>query len=138
MPRISGIDLPNAKRTEVALTYIYGIGRHNVGELLKTAGVDPDKRAQNLSSEEISRLTKALETYRVEGELRKVIRDNVERLKRTGTYRGARHAASLPVRGQRTRTNARTKRGKRMTVGALKKEESTKTTQAAPAEEKKK
>lgn len=138
MPRIVGIDLPNTKRAEIALTYIYGVGRHNVVDLLKVANVDPNKRAQDFTGDEISRLTKALETYRVEGELRKTIRDNIERLKRTGTYRGSRHAASLPVRGQRTRTNARTKRGKRMTVGALKKEEATKGEQAAAAEEKKK
>lgn len=137
MPRIVGIDIPLHKRTEIALTYVYGIGRHNVGAVLKTANVDPDKRASNLSGEEISRLTKALEKYSVEGELRKTIRDNIERLKRAGTYRGLRHSANLPVHGQRTRTNARTKRGKRMTVGALKKEESVKTEQAAASEEKK-
>ena len=138
MPRIVGIDLPNNKRAEIALTYIYGIGRHNVGELLKTASIDPNQRSQNFSAEEIARLTKALETFRVEGELRKTIRDNIERLKRIGAYRGARHSANLPVRGQRTRTNARTKRGKRMTVGALKKEESAKTEQGAGASEEKK
>lgn len=137
MPRIVGIDIPSHKRTEVALTYLYGIGPHNVGSLLKVAEVDPNKRAQDLSGEEISRLTRALEKYTVEGELRKVIRDNIERLKRIGSYRGSRHSASLPARGQRTRTNARTKRGKRMTVGALKKEEATKTAQTTAAGEKK-
>lgn len=129
MPRIVGIDLPNTKRTEIALTSIYGIGRHNVGAVLKVADVNPDKRAVDLTGDEISRLTKALEPYAIEGALRKKVRDNIERLKRTGTYRGMRHAVNLPARGQRTRTNARTKRGKRMTVGALKKEETTKTDQ---------
>ena len=126
MPRIAGIDLPNNKRTEVALTYLYGIGPTNVRELLSKANVDANKRSQNLTGDEIAALTRSLEGLPVEGELRKAIRDNVERLKRIGSYRGSRHTAGLPVRGQRTRTNARTKRGKRMTVGALKKEEATK------------
>ncbi len=123
MPRIAGIDLPPTKRTEVALTYLYGIGRSNVAGVLDVAQVSGDKRAKDLSGEEIARLTHVLEKYRIEGDLRKLVRDNIERLKRTGAYRGLRHAANLPVRGQRTRTNARTKRGKRVTIGALKKEE---------------
>lgn len=135
MPRIAGIDLPNNKRAEVALTYLYGIGPSNVKILLTKAGVNPDKRSQDITSEEISILSKALEEFQVEGELRKSVRDNIERLRRIGSYRGARHTASLPVRGQRTRTNARTKRGKRMTVGALKKEEATKLEQQTAKKE---
>lgn len=126
MSRIAGIDLPNNKRTEAALTYLFGVGRQNVKKILQQAEVSPDKRSQELTGDEIARLTHALETYAVEGELRKAVRDNIERLKRTGSYRGMRHAANLPSRGQRTRTNARTKRGKRMTIGAMKKEDAAK------------
>ena len=126
MPRISGVDIPENKRVEVALRYLYGIGKYNAAEVLHKAEVNPDKRAKDLSGDEISKIAKVLEEVLVEGELRKQIRDNVERLKKIGSYRGYRHSAGLPVRGQRTRTNARTKRGKRMTVGALKKEEAAK------------
>lgn len=134
MPRIAGVDLPQEKRIEAALPYIYGIGRSNVGEVLRKASLDPNKRAKDLTSEEAAALTHVLEQYRTEGELRKQVRDNIERLKRTGTYRGTRHTANLPVRGQRTRTNARTKRGKRVTIGAIKKEEATKTEQKSSQE----
>lgn len=123
MPRISGVDLPENKRTEVALTYLFGIGRHNVKEIIKTAQVDPDKRAKALTAQEIARIMKVMERFNVEGTLRQQIRENVERLKRISSYRGLRHIAGLPTRGQRTRVNARTKRGRRMTVGAMKKEE---------------
>jgi small subunit ribosomal protein S13 len=126
MPRISGIDIPESKRTEIALTYIYGIGRSNVKDVLTTAKVDPDKRAKLLTADEIARLQRVLEKYNVEGNLRKQVHENIQRLRRIGSYRGARHAANLPVRGQRTRVNARTKRGRRMTVGALKKEDALK------------
>lgn len=126
MPRISGIDIPAGKRTEIALTYIFGIGRRNVGKLLKLANVNPDKRAKDLNSDEISRLQKAVDTISIEGPLRGSILDNIKRLKQIGTYRGQRHSSNLPSRGQHTRHNARTKRGKRMTVGALKKEDATK------------
>lgn len=135
MPRITGVDIPGKKRAEVALTYLYGVGRSNVRGVLSSANVSPDKRAQDLSGEEIARLTHALEHYTIEGELRKTIRDNIERLKRIGTYRGLRHQANLPVRGQRTRTNARTKRGKRVTIGAVKKEELAKTGPGMPTKE---
>lgn len=128
MPRIVGVDVPNEKRVEIALTYVYGIGRHNVREILDKAAIEADKRARELTGEEIARLTRILDKYVIEGELRKTIRDNIERLKSIGAYRGARHIASLPARGQRTRTNARTKRGKRMTIGAIKKEEAPKVT----------
>lgn len=126
MPRISGIDIPAGKRTEIALTYIFGIGRRNVGKLLKLANVDPDKRAKDLTSDEIGRLQKAVDTISIEGPLRGSILDNIKRLKQIGTYRGLRHSNNLPSRGQHTRHNARTKRGKRMTVGALKKEDAAK------------
>lgn len=137
MPRISGVDIPENKRVEVALRYLYGVGKYNSTEVLKKAGINPDKRAKELTADEISKIAKILEEILVEGELRKQIRDNVERLKRIGTYRGSRHTAGLPVRGQRTRTNARTKRGKRMTVGALKKEEAAKQEQKPQEPEKK-
>ncbi len=126
MPRISGVEIPQNKRVELALTYIYGIGRHNVGKMLKLANVDGHKRAKDLTGDEILRLQKAVETIPVEGSLRKIVSENIKRLRQIGTYRGSRHAHRLPARGQRTRHNARTKRGKRMTVGALKKEEAAK------------
>jgi len=135
MLRIAGIDLPEQKRTEIALTYIFGIGRSNVQQVLKLANVSADKRAKELTAPEISRLQHVLERYNIEGNLRKQIHENIQRLKRIGTYRGSRHSANLPARGQRTRVNARTKRGRRMTVGALKKEEATKL-EAAKTEKK--
>ncbi|MEO8581307.1 MAG: 30S ribosomal protein S13 [Patescibacteria group bacterium] len=122
MPRIAGIDIPLQKKTRISLTYIYGVGRANVDEILRDANIDGDKRAKDLTGEEISRVQKVLEKMNVEGTLRRMIRDNIERLKRIGSYRGTRHMASLPARGQRTRTNARTRRGKRKTVGAMSKE----------------
>ena len=127
MPRIAGIDIPDNKRTEIALTYIFGIGRTVVKEVLKVASVDPNKRAKDLNPEEVNRLQRAIEQFPTEGSLREKIRDNIQRLKRIGSYRGTRHTASLPSRGQRTRVNARTRRGKRRTVGAMKKEETAKT-----------
>lgn len=126
MPRIAGIDIPEKKRIEAALTYIYGVGKSNVRKILTEANIDPDKRARDLSGEETARLQRTLDKINTEGNLRKQIRENIERLKRTGTYRGMRHIANLPARGQRTRVNARTNRGKRKTVGALKKEALTK------------
>lgn len=121
MPRISGVNIPEEKRTEIALTYIYGIGRSNVQKILKEAVVDPDKRAKDLSDKEIARLQKAIDTVPTEGVLRKIAQESIKRLKQINAYRGIRHKKNLPVRGQRTRTNARTKRGKRMTIGALRK-----------------
>ena len=135
MPRISGINIPEEKKIKISLTYIYGIGRHNVLPILKEANVDPEKRAKQLTGEEVGRLQKAVETFPIEGVLRKMVSENIKRLRQIGSYRGSRHAANLPVRGQRTRSNARTKRGKRRTVGALKKEMSQKL--APPQEEKK-
>lgn len=127
MPRIAGIDLPIKKKLFIALTYIYGVGPTNVQALLKKANVDGDKRVDLLSPEEVSRLQKVIDTtVDVEGNLRKKVRDQIERLKRIGSYRGSRHIKGLPVRGQRTRTNARTNRGRRRTVGAMTKEMATK------------
>lgn len=122
MPRIAGVEIPDQKRIETALTYIYGVGRNNVGKILKTAKVDPDKRAKDLSDQEVAALQKAVEQVPTEGMLRKLVSENIKRLKHINAYRGLRHSQGLPVRGQRTRTNARTKRGKRRTVGALRKE----------------
>ncbi|MBU2577977.1 30S ribosomal protein S13 [Patescibacteria group bacterium] len=124
MPRISGIDISETKRVDIALTAIYGIGRSNVASILAMAKVEPSKRVKELNEDEINRVQKAIDGSRkVEGDLRKEIQENISRLRQTGTYRGKRHTAGLPVRGQRTRSNARTKRGKRMTIGALKKDE---------------
>lgn len=124
MPRISGVDIPDQKRIDIALTYIFGVGRSNVVKVLSGAKVDRSKRAKDLNEEEISRIQKVIDSgIKVEGDLRKEIQENIKRLKQIGSYRGKRHLANLPVRGQRTRTNARTKRGKRVTIGALKKEE---------------
>lgn len=122
MPRIAGIDIPLNKRTDIALTYIYGIGRRNVRSVLEAANVDPGKRVKDLTEEEISKLQKVIDKFKTEGDLRTEIYDNIKRLKEIGTYRGLRHIRNLPVRGQRTRSNARTKRGKRLTIGAIKKE----------------
>lgn len=123
MPRIAGVDLPEEKRIEIALTYIMGIGRSNVVKILTAAKVDPDTRARDLNPEEVTRLQKVVDTYPTEGEIRKQVRENIQRLKRIGSYRGLRHSQNLPVRGQRTRSNARTKRGKRKTIGAMKKKD---------------
>src|SRR3990167_6368340 len=107
MPRISGVDIPENKRVEVALRYLYGIGKYNAAEVLHKAEVNPDKRAKDLSGDEISKIAKVLEEVLVEGELRKQIRDNVERLKKIGSYRGRRHAAGLPVKSQRFKSRRR-------------------------------
>jgi small subunit ribosomal protein S13 len=120
--RVAGVNLPDEKRIDIALTYIYGIGRSNVLPVLKVADVDPTTRSKNLTEDEIKRITRALDTYKIEGDLRAEIAGNIRRLKETGSYRGSRHTHGLPSRGQRTRSNARTKRGKRMTIGAIKKE----------------
>lgn len=123
MVRVAGVDLPKEKTIQIALTKIFGIGRNNALVILAKAGVDSQTKVKNLSDEEVSRIQKAIETgFKVEGDLKQEIQDNIARFKRIGSYRGKRHQANLPVRGQRTRTNARTKRGKRVTIGALKKE----------------
>jgi small subunit ribosomal protein S13 len=131
MPRIIGVQLPDEKRLEIALTYIYGLGRAASRKILKGTGIDPNKRAKALTDQEVQVLQKKIEQYSVEGQLRKTTSENIKRLKQIGAYRGLRHKQGLPVRGQRTRTNARTKRGKRQTVGALRKEMAQKIEKAA-------
>lgn len=120
--RISGVNIPDEKKIEIALSYIYGIGRNNVYDVLEKAKVDGAKRVKALSEDEQKRIQQALETYKLEGDLRTEVNGNIKRLRDIGSYRGMRHAKNLPVRGQRTRSNARTKRGKRVTIGAIKKE----------------
>lgn len=122
MPRISGIDLPNEKRIDIALTYIYGIGKHVSQNILKQAKVDPSIRTKNLTADEQRTIQTIIETLPTEGELRKIVRDNIETLKRIQSYKGSRHSMGLPVHGQRTKTNARTRKGKRKTIGAVSKE----------------
>ena len=126
MLRLVGIDLPENKRIEVALTYVYGIGPKISKIILGKAKIDPNLRAKDLTAEGVAKLQKIIEEFKVEGDLRKEIRENIQRLKRIGSYRGSRHSAGLPTRGQRTRTNARTLRGKRKTIGAMKKEDAAK------------
>jgi small subunit ribosomal protein S13 len=120
--RISGINLPDEKRTDIGLSYLFGVGRKNVIEILKKAQIDGAKRLKTLTEEEQRKLQKVLEEYKTEGDLRVEIQGNIKRLREIGAYRGVRHTRNLPVRGQRTKSNARTKRGKRMTIGAIKKE----------------
>lgn len=120
--RVSGINLPEEKRTDIALTYLYGIGRANVIKVLAKAEVDGAIRIKALSEDQQKKLQKAIEEYKIEGDLRAEVGGNIKRLKEAGTYRGIRHNKGLPARGQRTRSNARTKRGKRVTIGAIKKE----------------
>ncbi len=122
MARIAGIDLPKEKRIEIALTYIYGVGISSSRKILKAAGVSPDTRAKDLKEEEVSRLAALIQKeYRVEGDLRRETSRNIKRLIDIGSYRGFRHRRSLPVRGQRTKTNARTRKGPRKTVGVTRK-----------------
>ena len=120
MPRIVGVDIPKEKRVELALTYIYGIGRSLSNKILKMANVSPDKRAKDLTEEEVARLSSIIQKdYKVEGDLRREIAANIKRLIDIGSYRGLRHRRGLPVRGQRTKTNARTRKGPRKTVGVV-------------------
>lgn len=124
MVRIIGVDIPNDKRVDIALTYLYGIGRTNVIPILSEAGIDPSRRVNTLTDEEVGKIAKTIEKKAmVEGDLRRNISDTIKRLRDIGSYRGLRHAKKLPLRGQRTRSNARTKRGKRVTIGALKKDD---------------
>ena len=117
MARIAGVDLPREKRVEIALSYIYGVGRNNSRDILRAAGVNPDTRVKDLAEAEVGRLREIIDReYRVEGDLRREVAMNIKRLTEIGSYRGLRHRRNLPVRGQRTRTNARTKRGSRKTV----------------------
>ena len=116
MARIAGVDLPREKRVEVALTYIYGIGRSLSQEIIEKAEVNPDTRVKDLSTDEVGKIRNLLANYKVEGSLRAEISMNIKRLMDIGCYRGIRHRRGLPVRGQRTHTNARTRGGKRRTV----------------------
>lgn len=121
MARISGVDLPKNKRVEVALTYIYGIGRSRSNLILEQAGVNKDKRVKDLNEEEVARIRSYIdENFKVEGELKQEVTQNIKRLIEISCYRGIRHVRGLPVRGQRTRTNARTRKGPRRAIGAKK------------------
>ncbi len=123
MARISGIDLPREKRIEIALTYIYGIGATTAAKLLERAGIDPNRRVKDLSEEDEKRLREAIDglALRLEGDLRREVQGNIKRLMDIGCYRGLRHRRGLPVRGQRTKTNARTRKGPKRTVAGKKK-----------------
>ena len=122
MARIAGVDLPREKRIEIGLTYIYGIGRTSATRILKEANVDPDTRVRDITDEEVKRISAVIdETQTVEGDLRREIAMNIKRLQEIGCYRGIRHRKSLPVRGQKTKTNARTRKGPKRTVANKKK-----------------
>ena len=116
MARIEGVDLPRNKRVEVALTYIYGIGRTISNDILNETGINPDKRVKDLTDAEVTGLRDSIQNHKVEGDLRREVQMHVKRLIEIGSYRGVRHRRSLPVHGQRTRTNARARRGSRKTV----------------------
>ncbi|MBU1084021.1 MAG: 30S ribosomal protein S13 [Candidatus Omnitrophota bacterium] len=121
MPRIVGVDIPETKRVETALTYIFGIGPKISKDILKEAGVSPDKRAKDLDDQDITAITRIIqESYQVEGDLRRMHLSNIKRLMSIGAYRGTRHKRNLPARGQRTKTNARTRKGPKRTIGAFK------------------
>jgi len=128
-----GIDIPKEKRIEIALTYFYGIGRALSNVVLKEAGINPDKRAKDLSEEEVSRITSILQggSLRIEGDLRRDISQNIKRLMDIGSWRGMRHKKGLPVRGQRTRTNSRTRKGKKRVNLAVKRAEPSKAAKPA-------
>jgi small subunit ribosomal protein S13 len=128
MARIAGVDLPANKRIEIGLTYIYGIGRSQANNILKSAGVSLDTKVRELNDDEVNRIRKVIEEqYRVEGDLRKEISFNIKRLMEVGSYRGLRHRRGLPTRGQRTHTNARTRKGPRRGAIAVRKKASAKT-----------
>jgi len=120
--RITGVNIPDDQRVAYALTKIYGIGRVNVNVVLKSIKLDGDKRVNKLTKKEVGEIIKALDAVKTEGDLRKEVRENINRLKSIRSYRGIRHLVGLPVHGQRTKTNARTTKGKKKTVGALSKE----------------
>ena len=122
MARIAGIDLPREKRVEIGLTYIYGIGRKSANDILKAANINPDTRVKDLTEDEVTKLRDYIDAnYTTEGDLRREVRQNIARLMEIGCYRGLRHRKGLPVRGQRTHTNARTRKGKKRQIGAKKK-----------------
>jgi small subunit ribosomal protein S13 len=122
MARIAGVDLPNEKRADIGLTYIFGIGRSNVQNVLKKAAVDGATRIKDLTEEEVNKITRAIEGIMVEGDLEREIAQNIRRLEEIHTYRGLRHRMGLPARGQNTRHNARTRKGKKKTVGTVRKD----------------
>lgn len=122
MARIAGIELPSEKRIEASLPYIYGIGKSLTKKILIDCQIDPNLRTKNLTEDQINKLQRSIENFKVEGDLRREVQGNIKRLQEIGTYRGSRHLKGLPARGQRTRTNARTKRGKRITIGTVRKE----------------
>jgi len=137
VPRIVGVDIPKEKRMDIALGYIYGIGRTTSGRILKSANIDPAKRAKDLTEEEVARLSSILQKdYKVEGDLRREISANIKRLIDIGSYRGLRHRRGLPVRGQRTKTNARTRKGPRKTVGVIRQKAERAVTKDSGAEKK--
>ncbi len=122
MARIAGVDIPNNKRVEIALTYIYGIGRKSSNDILAKTGIDPDKRAKDLTEEEVAKLRDEIEnSYTVEGDLRRDVALNIKNMVEINCYRGIRHRKGLPVRGQRTKTNARTRKGPAKTIANKKK-----------------
>ncbi len=122
MARIAGVDIPNNKRVEIALTYIYGIGRKSANDILAKTGINPDTRAKDLTEEEVAKLRDEIEnSYNVEGDLRREVALNIKRLVEVNCYRGIRHRKGLPVRGQRTKTNARTRKGPAKTIANKKK-----------------
>jgi small subunit ribosomal protein S13 len=122
MARIAGVDIPREKRVEVALTYVYGLGLSSSQKILKQTSINPDTRVRDLTEDQVNRLREVIDrTYKVEGDLRREVALNIKRLIEIGSYRGLRHRRNLPVRGQRTKTNARQRRGPKRTVGARKK-----------------
>ena len=121
MPRIAGVDLPRDKRVEIALTYVFGIGRSRAQQILRETAIDPGTRMRDVTEEEAARLRDYIERhYTIEGDLRREVQSNIQRLMEIGSYRGLRHRRGLPVRGQRTRTNARTRKGRKKTVAGRK------------------
>ena len=120
MARIAGVDLPKEKRVEIGLTYVYGIGRSSSNKILAVAGVNPDTRVKDLTDDQVQAIRKAMEGYKVEGHLRREVALNIKRLTEIGCFRGIRHRRGLPVRGQRTKTNARTRKGPRKLVSKKK------------------
>lgn len=128
MARISGVNIPNDKRIEIALTYIYGIGPKRSKKILDSAKINPDTRAKDISEADLEKIRNTInQSFQVEGDLRMEVSQNIKRLKEIGSYRGGRHTKGLPVRGQRTKTNARTKKGKKVTVGSGRKPSAQKT-----------
>jgi small subunit ribosomal protein S13 len=128
MARIAGVTIPAEKQVQVGLTYIYGIGSHHAAEILATAGVEPTTRVKDLTESEEQRIREAIDAnFIVEGDLQRIVTNNIKRLKDVGAYRGLRHKAGLPVHGQRTRTNARTRKGKGVAVGGTQKKAASKT-----------